>query len=245
MKRLAPLAPLVALTLAAPATMAETRPNIYGATCPAILTVQSADCTVSVIRQCPGDATGATTSVNFGPDGYLSAGAVDAQGAWTENHTSWDGAFERTLPNPADPISLDDLLRDGIDTYNFRLSHTEGGVTRELQVIGADILTGRQTTIDGLPLDIVSTDLRILETDGTTFYQTRGEQYVSPEMRLWFLGSDSVLGDDGSITNYDSRPVDFLFPGDPGFGVTTPLYGCGDSAPSLPAPASPGANTDK
>ena len=248
MKRLAPLASLIAPLLAAPAVMAGTQPNIYGTTCPAILTVQSADCTVSVIRQCPGDPTGATTSVTFDRDGYLSASAVDAQSAWTESHTSWDGAFERTLPNPGDPISLDDLLRDGIDTYDFRLSHTEGGVTRELQVVGADILTGRQTSIDGLPLDIVSTDLRILESDGTTFYQTRGEQYISPAMRLWFLGTDSVLGDDGTITDYDARPVDFLFPGDPGFGAPTPLYGCPDAAPSLPAPAAPagpGANTDK
>ena len=245
MKRLAPLASLIALALSAPAAMAETRPNVYGASCPAILTVQNADCTVSVIRQCPGDPTGATTSVTFDRDGYLSASAVDGQGAWTETHTSWDGAFERTLPDAADPISFDELLQQGVDTYDLRISRTEDGVTRQLQAIGADILTGRKTTIDGLPLDIVATDLRILESDGTTFYQTRGEQYISPEMRLWFLGSDEILGDDGSVTNYDGSPVDFIFPGERGFGGTTPLYGCPDAGFPPPVPAGPGANTDK
>ncbi|HHB81168.1 MAG TPA: hypothetical protein ENK83_05405 [Aliiroseovarius sp.] len=111
------------------------------------------------------------------------------------------------------------------------------------------MLTGDSVTIDGVPLQVVATDLRILEADGTTYYQTRGQQYVSPEMRLWFLGTDSVVGDDGSVTNYDATQAAFLFPGDPGFDDETPLYGCAagaeDGVKTAPLPAGPGKNTNK
>ena len=213
------------LVLAGPALGGEI-PVLHGADCPVILTVQSQDCTVSHVRHCAGEALGATTTVTYDSDGYMTTSVADAQGGWVESYAVWDQAIERTLPDPADPVSLDDLLADMVDTYDFRMTHAAGGVSRTLRVIGADLLTGREVTIDGVKLREVSTDLRILEEDGAVHYQTRGMQYVSPEMRLWFLGTDAVQESDGSITNYDSRPVTFRFPGDPGFATTVPKFGC-------------------
>ena len=237
---------LLAATLATPA-MAT--PNIPGEACPAFLTVQNADCTVSLVTRCEGDNTGTTTSMLFDASGLLFTASSDGQGGWLESYDADTNVYETTTGKPVDPVSLDDLLRDGVDTYDFLLSHSEAGQTRTLRVVGADMLTSDELRIDNVTLLAVSTDLRILEEDGAINYQTRGRQYVSPKMRLWFLGTDSVLGEDGSVTNYDSSPVKFIFPGEPGFGDTTPRFGC-SAAPehgdeTAPMPTGPGANTNK
>ena len=236
------------------ATPAMATPNIPGEACPTILTIQSKDCTVTHITRCEGDANGVTTSLLFDADGMLFSASSDAQGGWLESYDSGTNVYETVTGKPADPISMDTLLRDGIDTYDFTLSHTEAGQTRTLRVVGADILTGEEQRIDNVALKVVTTDLRILEEDGTINYQTRGTQYLSPELRQWFLGTDSVLGDDGSVTNYDSSPVEILFPGEPGFDDVTPRYGCSAAPehgvetaplPVDPAPTGPGKNTNK
>ncbi len=242
---------LPALLLASPALAGSNL--VIGETCDPILTVQNADCTVTIIRACSDWALGASTSVTYDLNGRISAAASDENGAWLESFTTWDNAWERAIGTPEDPVSLDTLLSEGIDTYNFRITHEVDGESRILQVIGADILTGVEQRIDNVPLKTVTTDLRILEADGSVFYQTQGMQFVQPEMRLWLLGTDSVIGANGSVTNYDSSPVDFIFPGEPGFGETMPLFGCEpapehgqETAPQpVPGPVGPGANTNK
>lgn len=240
---------LVLLTAMLIASPALATPNIAGEACPVFVTVQNADCTVTLITRCEGDSSGTTTSLLFDADGLLFSASSDNQGGWLESYDALSNIYETTIGTPADPISLDTLLSDGIDTFEFTLSHTEAGQTRTLRVVGADTLTGEELRIDNIPLLEVSTDLRIFEEDGSINYQTRGTQYISPQMRQWFLGADSVLGEDGSVTNYDSSPVTFTFPGEPGFGDTTPLYGC-TSAPehgvdTAPKPTGPGVNTNK
>jgi len=224
-------------------------PNLPGEACPTTLTIQSKDCTVTHITRCEGDADGVTTSLLFDADGILFSASSDAQGGWLESYDSASNVYETVIGKPVDPISMDTLLRDGIDTYDFTLSHTEAGQTRNLRVVGADILTEEEQRINNVALKVVTTDLRIFEEDGTINYQTRGTQYISPELRRWFLGTDSVLGDDGSVTNYDSSPVEILFPGEPGFDDITPHYGCA-AAPehgveTVPLPVGPGVNTNK
>ncbi len=237
---------LISALLASPAIAT---PNIAGESCPAFVTVQNADCTVIHITRCAGDSSGTTASLLFDAEGLLFSASSDAQGGWLESYDALNNVYESTIGEPIDPISLDTLLRDGIDAFEFNLSHSEAGQTRILRVVGADTLTGEELRIDNITLLAVSTDLRIFEEDGTINYQTRGTQYISPEMRQWFLGTDSVLGEDGSVTNYDSSPVAFIFPGEPGFGDTTPLYGC-SAAPehgdeTTPTPTGPGANINK
>ncbi|EAQ12668.1 hypothetical protein RB2654_15320 [Rhodobacterales bacterium HTCC2654] len=120
------------------------------------------------------------------------------------------------------------------------MHRTAPGEDREITIVGADMLSGETTVIDGMTLDIVQTQLQILTEDGSVEYQSRGVQYLNRELGLFFLGPEEVLDDTGEATPYDNSPVDFIHPGEPGFAQTLPLYECDQQkAGFTPAPAAP------
>ncbi len=209
--------------LAAPAIAA---PDVPPQDCTPFLTVQSASCEVTLFMRCESGLPGEHLEALFDADGLQSLNTSDDQGAWVHSRLLWEGSVETLHGTPRDPISMDELLQTGTDTFDFDLWHREGDESRILRVMGSDILTGETVIIDGVALRAVDVEHRIFESDGSTFYHSRGQQFLDPEARLWFVGSDSVIGDDGSVTRYDSTPVDFIFPGEPGFGETTPTTGC-------------------
>lgn len=232
------LAPLLLVTLAAPAGAADfALPD----GCAAFLTVQSKGCSVTVLWRCDVSTDGSFTEASFGPDGLETLVSYSANYQWLDSVYTWDSSREAFLPPAADPIDLAALLETGIDTYDFTMRRTEPGASYDVRVTGADALTGRTTKIDGYTFEIVDTRLEITGENGAVEYKADGQQYFSRELGHFFLGPETVFATDGSATDYDSAPIDIIRPGEPGFASSTPLYECAaaDAAfatPRLTAP---------
>jgi hypothetical protein len=194
--------------------------------CEAFLTVQMTNCTTSVLWRCDAAPEGDIWDALFTEDGLQSVVNYDREYQWIDANYLWDGAREQMVQPADDPISLDTLLATGVDTFAFFLDRTapdEG--QRRLRVIGADELTGEEVAIDGVRLLATRAEFHIMNPAGEAEYHSRGTQFVSPEMRVFFLDRDIVI-ENGEQTEYDSAPIDFILPGEPGFADTTPLFGC-------------------
>lgn len=207
--------------------------------CEAFLTVQSRGCSVSVLWRCDVASGGDFTEASFGADGLEALVSYAAGYQWLESIYIWDSSREEFLPPAADPIDLATLLEAGIDTYDFAMRRSEPGRTYDIRVTGADALTGETIVIDGYTLDVVRTRLEIVDEAGAAEYRSEGTQYFSRALGHFFLGAETVWGEDGRAADYDSAPVDFILPGEPGFGATTPLYECMPADAALMAPRSP------
>jgi len=193
--------------------------------CNAILTVQSKACGSSLFWQCDISPEGDIWEASFGAEGLQSIVSYDRDYQWLDGTFMWDSSYEELAGESEDPISMDDLLAAGEDTFSFRVRRVEPSGVKYLQVVGSDRLTGKEIVIDGTRLLLTRTDYQYLNEDGTVDYQMRGQQYVSPERRMFFSGTNEVT-ENGNLTVYDYAPVEFITPGEPGFGVTTPKYEC-------------------
>lgn len=194
--------------------------------CTTFLTVQSKQCAVSLIWRCDVAPKGDFWEASFGPEGLESVVGYTASYQWLDAVYIWDRSREAFLPPAADPIDFDSLVAQGVDTYDFTMHRVGPATSSDVRVLGADQLTGETVTIDGHELDLVATTLRILGPDGAVEYQSRGTQYLSRDLRQFFLGPETVTDPDGTKTDYDGSPIDIIGPGEPGFGATRPLYDC-------------------
>ena len=64
---------------------------------------------------------------------------------------------------------------------------------------------------------------------------SRGNEYVNEEWRLFFSGPSEWDAGDGTFVPVDGSPMEFIFPGEPGFLKTQPIYDC-DAVMSEAAP---------
>jgi len=209
--------------------------------CEAFLTVQNRACSVTLLWRCDVAPGGDIWEATFSPDGLDSVVSYDRDYQWLDAAYSWDSSREEFSPPANDPISLGDLLATGLDTYDFTMRRATPDRLYDIRVTGADMLTGDTVTIDGFVLDEVQTRLEIVDDTGFTEYASKGTQYLSRELGLFFLGPEEVSGPDGGTSLYNDGPIDIILPGEPGFGATTPLYDCNllDAAltPAAPLPA--------
>lgn len=192
--------------------------------CTTFMTVQARQCRVSNHYKCSADKPGDQWRADFDQEGPYFVSRINAEAEWVESYDLGEAAVRQTLdPNPADPASFSELLSSGTDTFAFNLSRDNGEQTR---VTGFDTLTGRSVTIDGVTL--AETEFEFTETDpnGVVLRQSRGREYIHPEMRLFFSGPSEWRGPDGDFLPTDGSPVTFLFPGEPGFAATEPLFDC-------------------
>lgn len=205
--------------------------------CETFLTVQMKSCRVSNFWRCE-DAGGDVWEGAYDGGGPLSVSQYDPEFQWVSMFYATDGTRE-TLQGPGtDPISMSGLLDTGEDSFAFTMRSETGGETRMLHVEGRDRLTGGERTIDGVPLLEADTRVTIRDDAGEVAFTASGRQYVSRRMRMFFLGVDTARQDGESFT-YDNTPVDFIFPGEPGFETTTPLYECNSVTSGLAAPRGP------
>ena len=194
--------------------------------CESFVTIQSRACSVSVVWRCDLAPEGDFWEANFSSDGLESIVSYDRDYQWLDAAYSWDQSREEFTPPANDPISRDDLLATGLDTFDFTMRRVTPDRRYDIRVIGADQLTGVTATIDGYELDEVKTRLEIIDDEGVVEYASEGTQYYSRDLGLFFLGAEEVSGPDGETSTYDDRPADIILPGEPGFGATRPLYGC-------------------
>lgn len=204
------------LALATPAVAQQSFAAPDG--CTPKLTVQHRACVMVNVWTCDADAPGDQWMALIGQAGVFSVQRVDDQFQWME---SYKATGNEVLQTPApDPASLDELLANGLDTWDFTLD-TDNGPERH---VGFDMLTGETFVIDDETLLETEFEGRTLDADGNEIYAGSGRQFVSETHRLFFLGQAWDDADPDQIT--DSSPVDFISPGEAGFFADQPRYEC-------------------
>ncbi|MDH3263755.1 MAG: hypothetical protein OEM24_07140 [Paracoccaceae bacterium] len=217
----------LALLAALPAAAGTFQPP---AGCEGYVTVQSRSCKVSNHYRCAGDARGDQWRVDFGVNGAYFRSRIDYETQWAESHES-DGTIELLEPGARDPASFSELLATGRDSFDFSTMKSNG--LRE-NVTGYDQLTGETVVIDGVALRRTKYDVRATRDDGSPIWQARGNEYIHPEWRTFLSGAGMVDLGDGYLPQ-DFSPVEFAFPGEPGFMTTIPLYDCEPMTARAPA----------
>lgn len=220
--------------IAAPACgMAQGTFNLPSA-CTAYATIQKRSCTVSHLFTCANDPAGHQRRVDLDEDGIVYAGIIDAETQWIESHHLIAGRVEQLTPGAADPASFDTLLATGVDTFDFITRDDQGFETR---FVGQDRLTGEVVTIDGVALD--RTEFEVVASDpatGAEVWRTAGSEFIHRDWRTFVSGTSTVITPDEAYDR-DLTPVEFHFPGDPGFLAARPTRDCGalmSLAPILP-----------
>ncbi|MBN2630927.1 MAG: hypothetical protein JXR75_10365 [Rhodobacteraceae bacterium] len=192
--------------------------------CTTFMTVQARACRVSNHYKCSADAPGDQWRADFDQQGPFFVSRINAEAEWVESFDLGTEIGRQTLvPGAPDPASFSELLATGTDTFAFDLEHDGAERTK---VNGFDTLTGRTVVIDGITLS--ETQFEFTETDlaGTVLRQSRGREYIHRDWRMFFAGPSEWNGGDGTFLPSDGSPVNFVFPGEPGFESTEPLYDC-------------------
>ena len=96
----------------------------------------------------------------------------------------------------------------------------------ETRYVGQDTLTGRQVTIDGVTLDETTYDITAFDPDGNELWSSQGREFISRDWRIFMSGTGTITTPSGSFER-SGRPVEFIFPGEPGFLSSRPKHGCG------------------
>lgn len=213
---------ILAVILLPGAALAQT-PFALPQGCEGYVTVQLASCTVSHAFTCADDPEGVQRRVDMGEDGVSYFGATDFESQWLESTHIWSGHSERLEADPVDAASFSGLLETGVDNFDFQTLSDEVGATR---YVGGDSLTGKTVLIDGVSLDETRYSIRAMDADGTEMWASEGFEYIHRDWRIFLSGTSTYSVPDGSFEADDS-PVEFIFPGEPGFLSPNPKHGCG------------------
>lgn len=197
--------------------------------CEGVLTIQHRSCLMSNIWQCEADAEGEQWLGLFVQPGLYSVRKVNENFEWLETYYVFDRRVELMDPDPIDAASIDVLLSEQVDTYDFTTTSNDGSPPE--RVVGYDRLTGESTVIDGEPLLRTEFAFDIRLPDGTVERSGAGAQFLSERHRLFILG----LAWDGDAPDdvTDMSPVEFIYPGETGFFSAHPKYDCGATISSL------------
>lgn len=207
------------LALAQPAASAGFTPPEG---CTGFMTVQSRGCRVSNHYRCEKDAPGDQWRADFDQQGIFFLSRIDAEAQWVESYEMFPTVAQTLDPNPSDPASFSDLLA-GVDTYAFGLSKDNG---ERSEVTGFDRLTGKTVVIDGIPLEETSFEFTETSLGGTLLRKAQGNEYIHRDWRLFFAGPTEWDNGDGTAIPVNGSPVEFIFPGEPGFAATQPIFDC-------------------
>lgn len=197
--------------------------------CEGVLTIQHRSCLMTNVWQCAGDPEGVQWLALFVQPGPYSIRRVDENFQWLDTYYAITRDVETMDPDPIDSASIDVLLDEQLDTYDFTTTSTDG--TPPERIVGYDRLTGGQTVIDGEPLLDTEFAFDIRLPDGSVERSGAGAQYLSPRHRLFILGTAWDPQTPGDVT--DMSPVEFIYPGEPGFFSAHPKYECGATISSL------------
>ncbi|MCP5038449.1 MAG: hypothetical protein GY945_12725 [Rhodobacteraceae bacterium] len=227
--------------------------------CSAVLSTQTGFCGANLHWTCQDDPRGHVRKAYFDVDGLASILTFNAQSAIIDAQYMWDNSREVLIGEPLDTFSVDALQTNLTESYAWQLSRTDESGTRSLSMTGTDTLTGDALRVGDHVLPEVATSFEYLEEDGSLNYRGEGTYYLMSDPILVISGSGQAMDPDGRF-EYDETPVELIFPGQPGFGDTTPRNNCDDAAveqtppeaptdepPATPEPVitDPGTNKDK
>lgn len=201
--------------------------------CEVFMTLQAKACRVSHYYRCVADPQGDQWRADFDQEGIYFLSRVDGEGQWIESFDLNPTVRQSLDTNAADAASFSELLASGMDTFAFGLSRADGTSS---QVTGFDRLTGTTTVIDGITLSQTEFDYTEVDPAGNVLRRSRGNEYVHPDWRLFFAGPSEWDPGDGTWLPTDGSPVEFIFPGEPGFLRTQPIYDCDAIMSFAPAP---------
>ncbi|WP_216654639.1 hypothetical protein [Pseudogemmobacter hezensis] len=204
--------------------------------CEINMTVQAKGCRVSNHYICSNDAKGDQWRADFDQEGLFFQSRINFETQWVESISLGDGEVQYLGDVAEDPASFSELLDTGLDTFDFTLTRNFGPDSR---VIGFDRLTGRSITIDGVVLEETEFEATEADLDGNPLRASRGHEYISRDKRMFFAGPGQTDLGDGQWVPIDGSPIDFIFPGEPGFAATRPLYDCDPLLTNAPAPQGP------
>ncbi|WP_420861989.1 hypothetical protein [Algirhabdus cladophorae] len=205
----------------APAAAAEFVPP---AGCTGTFTVQFKGCIMLNVWQCQDDQDGDQWVGLFTSNGLRRLRKIDSEFQWLETYHVGSGLVERIEQPAPDPENLTELMRDGVDTYDFTITETGPTAGPNQRYVGYDRLSGETTVIDGETLLNTEYAYDVLTSDGEVTRQRMGAQFVHPTQRLFLFGTSQNA--DGSEAS-DNRPMSFAHPGDTDFFPNFPLFDCG------------------
>lgn len=191
--------------------------------CEGYLTLQTKSCSVSHYFTCAEDQNGEQRRASLDEEGLTYVGRISSEAEWLESFHLRTGHTERMSSRSSDPMSMSELLANDIDTWDFVTESREIG---DSQYVGFDRLTGESVEIDGVPLLRTEYALTAYDGDGNEIWKSEGAEYVSVEWRMFIGGTSSYITSDDRFDS-DDTPVEFIFPGEPGYLSVNPKYGCG------------------
>ena len=198
--------------------------------CEGYLTIQSTSCTVSHYFRCEDDQNGAQRRATLDEEGLTYVGRINGEAEWMESFHLRSGHTER-LKLSVDPMSMTELLSRDVDTWDFTTESREIGDSR---YVGMDRLTGESVVIDGITLLRTEFALTSYDAAGNEAWRSEGREFVHPEWRMFIGGESSYITSDDRFDS-DDTPVEFIFPGEPGYLSVNPKHGCGVEMSSLSA----------
>lgn len=190
--------------------------------CALDMTVQHRGCKVVQHFRCEADNPGDRRSATFTREGRSYDSRIDAETRWMESVDA-QGVVETLLPGAVDDASFTTLIGSGHDSFDFWTILNDGQKTR---FTGFDTLTGETVTIDGISLERTRFDLTGTDIQGNVLFRHHGNQYISRDFRRFFAGQEVFDNGVDPAERLDHSPTRFDFPGEPGFGSTTPEYDC-------------------
>lgn len=198
--------------------------------CEGYLTIQNASCTVSHYFHCSEDTDGEQRRATLDEEGLTYVGLINSEAEWLESFHLRSGHTER-LESSVSRMSMSELLSNDINTWEFTTESAEIGQTT---YVGMDRLTGESVEIDGITLLRTQYELRALDANGDEAWRSEGSEFVSPEWRMFIGGTSSFITSDDRFDS-DDTPVEFIFPGEPGYLSVNPKHGCGVQLSSFDA----------
>lgn len=199
--------------------------------CKLEVTVQNRGCTVSQYYRCSADPEGHQRSAIFGQDGLTHTSRIDAETRWIESSDPQSGLEDRLIEDAADHASFSTLIETGRDDFDF---WTESNSGERLHHVGEDMLTGETVTIDGIELEQTRFRLTTRDAAGEVLITRDGQQFINRAMGRFFGGIETQADWTGERRETNDSPVLFHFPGEVGFGDTTPQFDCDQLMTQLP-----------
>lgn len=190
--------------------------------CDGYLTIQSTSCTVSHYFRCTDDTDGQQRRATLDEDGLSYVGRISKDAEWLESFHLRSGHTERLLTSE-DTMSISTLLSEMVDTFNFVTDSREIGRSN---YVGMDRLTGESVVIDGITLLRTEFEVTAFDDAGNQTWKSEGSEFVNPDWNMFIGGTSSFVTSTDRFDN-DNTPIEFIFPGEPGYLSVNPKYGCG------------------
>ena len=193
--------------------------------CKLEVTVQNRGCTISQIYRCEQDPKGYQRSAIFDEEGLTYQSLIDAETRWIESNDPDTGIQDLLVEDARDHASFSTLVETGRDDFDF---WTESNTGERLHHVGNDELTGEKVTIDGIELEKTRFRLTTSSQNGEVLIERDGQQFINRAMGRFFGGIENMSDWTGQQQKSNDSPVIFSFPGEDGFGETTPQFDCSE-----------------